>query len=61
MKLYSSVHNKIKEDQPRHYYQECLELVLILLGKTSSTRIHLRQPEAYHVARLMGKAIYSLK
>jgi hypothetical protein len=52
---------KIKEDLPRNDYREFLELIIIFLGGTPLRDIILSQPDAYHLARWMAKAIYCFK
>lgn len=47
--------------QPRDDYLEFIKLCLIFLGKTPSHDVSFRIPGAYHHARWMSKAIYSLK
>ncbi|KAF2886364.1 hypothetical protein ILUMI_19808, partial [Ignelater luminosus] len=47
--------------EPRHDYTELLDLVVILLGGTVPKGNKIRKPGAYHQARWMPKAIYSIK
>ncbi|KAF2891169.1 hypothetical protein ILUMI_15004, partial [Ignelater luminosus] len=47
--------------EPRYDYTEFLELVVILLGGTPPKGNKIRKPGAYHQARWMAKAIYSIK
>ena len=53
--------SQLKELQPRNDYLEFIELSLIFLGKISPNEVHFRAPGAFHHARWMAKAIYSLK
>lgn len=50
-----------KEQQSREDYRELLELVVIFLGDIPPRGISFRAPGAFHHARWMAKAIYSLK
>ena len=47
--------------QPRDDYLELIKLCLIFLGKVPSDDVCFRIPGAFHHARWMAKAIYSLK
>ena len=47
--------------QPRDDYLELIKLCLIFLGKVPSGDVCFRIPGAFHHARWMAKAIYSLK
>lgn len=53
--------SQLKELQPRADYLEFIELCLIFLGKIPQSEVHFRAPGAFHHARWMAKAIYSLK
>lgn len=55
------VENKIKVYLPSNDYKELLEPIIIFLGGTSSNGIKFCQPDAYHLARWIAKAIYCLK
>lgn len=49
------------DQETRHDYTEFLELVVMLLGGTIPKGNKIRKPGAYHQARWMAKAIYSIK
>lgn len=50
----------LKERQPRDDYKELLQLALVFLGE-SVPKFTFRMPGAFHHARWMSKAIYTLK
>lgn len=52
---------QLSEMHPRDDYLEFIKLSLIFLGKIPSRDVSFRIPGAYHHARWMAKAIYSLK
>jgi hypothetical protein len=55
------VRNQLQETQPRDDYQELLELTMIFLGFTTPRGVRFTAPGAFHQARWLSKAIYSLK
>lgn len=53
--------HSLQKKQCRDDYKELLELTIIFLGGKPSNGISFHYPGAYHHARWMSKAIYSLK
>jgi len=53
--------SQLNKFQPRDDYCELLELSIIFLGGTPERGIRCRYPGAIHMARLMVRAIYSIK
>jgi len=51
----------MEESQPREDYKELLNLCMIFLGGADPADVSFRAPGAFHQARWMAKAIYSLK
>ena len=51
----------VEESQPREDYEEPINLCLIFLGGADPAEVSFRAPGAFHQARWMAKAIYSLK
>jgi len=51
----------ISKKLPREDYRELLDLSIIYLGGVPPGGIQFRKPGAYHMARWMAKAIYTLK
>jgi len=50
-----------EESQPRADYKELISLAMIFLGGADPAEVSFRAPGAFHQARWMAKAIYSLK
>lgn len=59
--IVSFIKTSLQEKWPRDDYREFLELALIFLEGNQSGKINFKKPEAFHHARWMSKAIYSLK
>lgn len=57
----SFVKATLQQVQPRDDYRELLELTLIFIGIVPPRGVKFSPPGAYHHARWMSKAIYSLK
>ena len=55
------MNDAISKKFPREDYRELLDLVIIFLGGVPPGGITFKKPGAYHMARWMSKAIYSLK
>ncbi|KYM93405.1 hypothetical protein ALC62_15995 [Cyphomyrmex costatus] len=55
------IQNYLNEFLPRDDYKEFLKLCLIFLKVMPSDKVKFRKPGAFHHARWMAKAIYSLK
>lgn len=55
------VQNNLESIHPREDYKELLLLSQIFIGKIPSDNVTFRKPSAFHHARWMSKAIYSLK
>jgi len=51
----------LEGSHPREDYEEFLKLSLIFLGGDKEARVSFRAPGAFHHARWMAKAIYSIK
>ena len=51
----------LEESQPREDYKELINLCMIFLGAADPSEVSFRAPGAFHHARWMAKAIYSLK
>ena len=58
-RIIEDIKASLKEQQPRSDYKELLELCLVFLGVGEG--ITFKKPGAFHHARWMAKAIYSLK
>jgi len=56
-----SLKTGISKKLPREDYLKLLDLSIIYLGGVLPSGIHFRKPGAYHMARWMSKAIYTLK
>lgn len=57
----SFIKNLLKKKWPGSDYKELLQLCLIFLDGAQGQKVKFLQPGAYHHARWMSKAIYSLK
>lgn len=55
------VKKNLENGQPRGDYEELLKLTQIFIGESPVTGVKFRHPGAFHHARWMSKAIYSLK
>lgn len=60
-KTNETIKNFLSEILPRDDYKELLELCQIFLGTMETDKIKFYKPGAFHHARWMSKAIYSLK
>jgi hypothetical protein len=56
-----SLKTAISKKLPREDHRELLDLSIIYLGGVPPGGIHFRKPGAYHMAKWMAKAIYTLK
>lgn len=59
--IHSFVEDELKNKHPRDDYKELLELTNIFIGMVPLDKIKFRYPGAFHHARWMSKAIYTLK
>ncbi|XP_048504680.1 uncharacterized protein LOC125499694 [Athalia rosae] len=55
------IQKQLDSKQPREDYRELLELVQIFIGKVPCSQVKFRKPGAFHHARWMAKAIYTIK
>lgn len=55
------IQKQLDSEQPREDYRELLKLVQIFIGKVPCSKVKFRKPGAFHHARWMSKAIYTIK
>lgn len=55
------IKQQLDSKQPREDYKELLELVQIFIGKVPCSEVKFRKPGAFHHARWMSKAIYTIQ
>lgn len=60
-RIHNFVEKTLEVNQPRDDYEELLNLTMIFLGVVPAEKVKFRFPGAFHHARWMAKAIYSLK